>query len=141
MESMLRDVENAKKMNDKWTNLVKRRKDLSSDASALKVVILSQASWPSSTISSSKFSTKLPEKVSNWIQEYTKSIAMNEAHFAGAHFVVCESLGSVVMTLKFMKMLNVQNYYKLLDFFGSKEKVVNPHYVCRIILLLKTVDV
>ena len=101
MESMLRDVENAKKMNDKWTNLVKRRKDLSSDASALKVVILSQASWPSSTISSSKFSTKLPEKVSNWIQEYTKSIAMNEAHFAGAHFVVCESLGSVVMTLKF----------------------------------------
>ena len=100
MEAMLRDTENAKKMNDIWISVVKRRKDIPPDASALRVLTVSQSSWPSNTLVC-KTATKMPEKVSNWIQMYRKSNAMNHDQLAGARFVVCKGLGNVLMSLKY----------------------------------------
>ncbi len=100
MEAMLRDTENAKKMNDIWISVVKRQKDISPDASALRVLTVSQSSWPSNKLVC-KTATKMPEKVSNWIQMYRKSNAMNHDQLAGARFVVCKGLGNVLMSLKY----------------------------------------
>ena len=80
--------------------MVKRRKDIPPDASALRVLTVSQSSWPSNTLVC-KTATKMPEKVSNWIQMYRKSNAMNHDQLAGARFVVCKGLGNVLMSLKY----------------------------------------
>jgi hypothetical protein len=100
MEVMLRDIENSHKMNEKWKDLAKRRKGMIQDASVMNVISLTQNSWPKNTLASrSNFAAKFPDHISEWLQEYSKTMLMKDR--ARGHLVVCKSLGSVVLSFKF----------------------------------------